>query len=215
MRPNNVNTNAILTHPAKTERHKLTDPLHQITTALALALGIILPSTTLATATGDQSQLPATNAIANDANANLLPKTTTTLTLTAYEFPFCLASDAEILQDFFISRPTHTNLTFTDPPSFASPNGKCVAINASKGIPHSFYYTVSSSTGASGGQDNSGTATAESSCRLVTFEKEGCEGKATPHSLREEVGEGGRPKCFSRPDRFVKALLRSARIECS
>jgi hypothetical protein len=211
MRHNNVNTNAILTHPAQTERHKLTDPLHQITTALALALGIVLQSTTLATATGDQSQLPASNTNANDANANLLPKTTTTLTLTAYEFPFCLASDAEILQDFFISRPTHTNLTFTDPPSFASPNGKCVPINASKGIPHSFYYTVSSSS-----TDGSSGATAESSsCRLVTFEKEGCEGKATPHLLREEVGEGGRSKCFSRPDRFVKALLRSARIECA
>jgi hypothetical protein len=51
---------------------------------------------------------------------------------------------------------------------------------------------------------------------LVTFEKEGCEGKATkfPLTVEGEEGEDGRSKCFSRPDRFVKALLRAARIEC-
>ena len=182
-------------------------PTHQITTVLALALAPFIGATTAAT-TEDQSLLPASNANANDANANLLPKTTTTLTLTAYEFPFCLSSDSDLLQDFFISRPTHTNLTFTDPPSFASPNGKCVPINASKGIPHSFFYTVYA-------DDDDGKRSDFGNCGLITFEKEGCEGEATPHSLREEVGEGGQSKCFSRPDRFVKALLRSARIECS
>jgi hypothetical protein len=47
----------------------------------------------------------------------------------------------------------------------------------------------------------------------VTFEEEGCGGKATPYSLKVE-GEDGRTECFSKPDRFVKALLRSARIKC-
>jgi len=50
-------------------------------------------------------------------------------------------------------------------------------------------------------------------CELLTFEKEGCEGKVTAHSL--DGIEGGVSKCFSRPDRFVKALLRSARVACS
>jgi hypothetical protein len=173
-----------------------------------IALALIPFTAATTAATEDQSLLPNTNA---NTNANLIPKTIT-LTLTAYEFPFCLASDAEILQDFFVSRPTYTNLTITDPPSFASPNGKCVAINASKGIPHSFYYTVHEDKNEDESRSDFG------SCELLAFEKEGCEGKVTSHSLREDVGEGdgsGRSKCFSRPDRFVKALLRSARMECS
>ena len=66
------------------------------------------------------------------------------------------------------------------------------------------------------GNAGSGARADFGSCKLVTFEKEGCEGKATtfPLTVEGEEGEDGRSKCFSRPDRFVKALLRAARIEC-
>jgi hypothetical protein len=96
-------------------------------------------------------------------------------------------------------------------------------INASKGIPHSFYYTVyndddDDDDDDDGSKNDSAKGSDFGSCELVTFEKEGCEGEETKYSLRvegEDEDEGGQSECFSRPDRFVKALLRSARIECS
>jgi hypothetical protein len=196
-----------------TNQNRTNTPPNQITKALSLALALAIPSTTLATTTTSDKSAHLktdTNTDLNTTATSELAKatTTTTLTLTAYEFPFCLASDSDLLQNFFVSRPTHTNLTLTLPPSFSAPNGECEPINASKGIPHSFYYTVYDDEGESGRSSDFG------SCRLVTFEKEGCEGEETKYSLRVE-GEGGQSECFSRPDRFVKALLRSARIECS
>lgn len=220
MRPNNVSSTAfhslpypaLPTHMNSTAGPKSNTPIHQITKALALALGI--PSTTLATTiTSDETTHLETNTNTDlNTTLNSVALTTTTVTLNAYEFPFCLASDSDYLQNFFISRPTHTNLTLTLPPSFSAPNGECVPINASKGIPHSFYYTVyNDDDSKDGGKESRDFGP----CELVTFEEEGCGGKATPYSLKVEgEGEPGQSDCFSKPDRFVKALLRSAMIKC-
>jgi hypothetical protein len=197
-------------------------PPNQLAKALSLALALAIPSTTLATTTtSDETLHPNTskNTELNTTNSERAKvTTTTTLTLTAYEFPLCLASDSDLLQNFFVSRPTHTNLTLTLPPSFSAPNGECAPINASKGIPHSFYYTVYDNDNHDGSKNDSERSSGFGPCELVTFEEEGCEGESTAYSLRVE-GEGeeesGQSECFSRPDRFVKALLRSARFECS
>jgi hypothetical protein len=205
----------------KPEQNRTNIPPNQITKLLSLALALAIPSITLAATSDETAHLKTnTNTDLNTTTNSELAKTTTTttLTLTAYEFPFCLASDSDYLQNFFISRPTHTNLTLTLPPSFSAPNGECMPINASKGIPHSFYYTVYNNDDDGGSKNDSAKGSDFGSCELVTFEKEGCEGEETKYSLRvegEDEDEGGQSECFSRPDRFVKALLRSARIECS
>jgi hypothetical protein len=183
---------------------------NQITAGLVLAL---IPFTT-ATTSDETTTHPDTTTPITTNSEIAKTATTTTLTLTAYEFPFCLSSDSDLLQDFFISRPTHTNLTITTPPSFSSPNGECFPINASKGIPHSFYYTVYDNN-----EDGSKRNSDFGSCELLTFEDESCGGEGTPYPLRmvegDDDGASGRSKCFSKPDRFVKALLKSARISCA
>jgi hypothetical protein len=194
------------TQTDKTKRPKLTHPSNQLTKALSLAL-IPLTFTTAATTTTPSAENP-------NLNANIAK--TKTLTLTAYEFPFCLASDSDLLQNFFVSRPTETNLTVSNPPVFSRPNGECVAIKASKGLVHSFFYTFygdDDDEGNENGEMGRRDSGSSESCELVTFEEEGCGGTGTRYDLGG-ASPSSRSKCFSRPDRFVKALLKSARLVC-
>ncbi|KAM0719445.1 hypothetical protein Q7P37_005350 [Cladosporium fusiforme] len=113
----------------------------------------------------------------------------------AYEFPFCLASQSELLQNLFVSRPTDTKLVTSSSGSGQKSESECRDVNASKGVPHSFFYTADG---------------AVEGCELWTFEEESCGGEKTVR----ELGGVGFSECFSRPEKFVKPLLKSAKVVC-
>ena len=112
--------------------------------------------------------------------------------LIAYEFPFCLAGKG-LLENLFLSRPTDTKFVVNH--SNPSSSTGCKAINATKGVVHSFFYTAD----GSGGEG----------CKLLTYGEKECKGKATEYDLSVGFSE-----CFSDPKKFVKPLVASAEVRC-
>lgn len=143
------------------------------------------------------SLLPtATSATPAPAPATIPPQNPIVVNLIAYEFPYCLSSTSSLLQNLFLSLPTDTKLVTShssNKPQDSS--SECKDVNASKGVPHSFFFTADG--------DLEG-------CELRTWEEVGCKGEGEGRRLDGK----GFSECFTRPERFVKPLLRSARVVC-
>lgn len=116
-----------------------------------------------------------------------------TVNLIAYEFPFCLAGKG-LLENLFLSRPTDTKFVVNHSDASGTTAG-CKAIDATKGVVHSFFYTAD----GSGGEG----------CKLLTYGEKECAGEATEYDLRVGFSE-----CFSDPKKFVKPLVASAKVQC-
>ena len=131
------------------------------------------------------ASIPTSNDEVCPSNNNII------VNIIAYEFPFCLAGKG-LLENLFLSRPTDTKLT-------SAHANECTDVNASKGVPHSYFYTT----------DTTGNGADSDRCTLVTFDEEGCMGGRTEHSLRVVFSE-----CFTKGEKLVKPIVKSARIEC-
>lgn len=167
----------LLALPPKTNKtHQILQPVLAI-----LASSII----TTATAADTTSTAPSAQTCPQSLIVNLI----------AYEFPFCLAGKG-LLENLFLSRPTDTKLIVNHSDA-SNPSGGsgCTAINATKGVVHSFFYTAD----GGGGQ----------SCKLLTYGEKGCEGTPTEYDLGVGFSE-----CFSDKKKFVKPLVASAEVRC-
>lgn len=156
----------------------------QITQTAILAL----LTTSITTATATSAPPPTTPPAKIPSQDHVL------VNLIAYEFPYCLASQSNLLQNLFVSRPTDTKLVATSSSSSGQKtSSECEEIHASKGVPHSFFYTADG---------------AVEGCELRTFEQVGCEGEVTVRALE------GFSTCFTKPEKYVKPLLKSAMVVC-
>lgn len=137
--------------------------------------------------------LAATAASSPTSNTELCPSNNNIIVnIIAYEFPFCLAGKG-LLENLFLSHPTDTKLN-------SAQANECKDVNASKGVPHSYFYTA----------DTTGDGDNWEHCELVTFDEEGCKGGRTEHDLRVGFSE-----CFTKGEKLVKPIVKSARIECT
>jgi hypothetical protein len=100
------------------------------------------------------------------------------------------------LENLFLSRPSDTKLAAVRDAGSKSYGSECTDVNATKGVAHSFFYTVDGSD--------------DELCKLITYDRKACKGVATSHSLSVGFSE-----CFSSPKKFVKPLIASAKIVCT